>query len=112
MKEFIAEKIFQGMEMIEDGCRRAQEDGECYKTCPFFSTCIDHCPPFTWGTREQPKRGHIGRCFNCGAPVYWSADFTLEDFGEDGDGLVQLSTCSKCGAEYQMTLRELQEIEK
>lgn len=39
-------------------------------------------------------------CFHCGArAVIWDCDYTFEDFGYDGDGLVQVLHCENCGAE-------------
>lgn len=44
-------------------------------------------------------------CFHCGADeVIWQADFTFEDMGYEGNGLVHLCHCMNCGAdiEYQI----------
>jgi hypothetical protein len=39
-------------------------------------------------------------CFHCGArAVIWDSDFTFEDYGRDGNGLVQECHCENCGAE-------------
>lgn len=39
-------------------------------------------------------------CFHCLArAVIWSADFTFEDYGEEGEGLIHECYCSNCGAE-------------
>jgi transcription elongation factor Elf1 len=38
-------------------------------------------------------------CFHCGAvSVVWDADFSYEDFGLDGSGLVHVCHCGNCGA--------------
>ena len=39
-------------------------------------------------------------CFHCGErKVIWDSDFSYEDFGIEGDGIVHLCHCSECGAE-------------
>lgn len=39
-------------------------------------------------------------CFHCGAKaVGWDADFNFEDYGFDGEGIVQICHCGNCGAE-------------
>ena len=48
-------------------------------------------------------------CFHCLArAVIWDADFTFEDCGYEGEGLVQFCHCSNCGAEieYRISFRE------
>ena len=41
-------------------------------------------------------------CFHCGSrSVIWQADFSFEDMGYDGDGIVHICTCSNCGAEIE-----------
>lgn len=48
-------------------------------------------------------------CFHClSRSVIWDNDFTFEDYGEDGDGIVQCLHCENCGAriEYWISLSE------
>ena len=41
-------------------------------------------------------------CFHCGArAVIWDADFTFEDCGYEGEGLVHNCHCTNCGAEIE-----------
>ena len=41
-------------------------------------------------------------CFHCGTMgVIWDNDFTFEDFGYDGEGLVHICHCANCGAEIE-----------
>ena len=41
-------------------------------------------------------------CFHCGTiGVIWDNDFTFEDFGYDGEGLVHICHCANCGAEIE-----------
>lgn len=37
-------------------------------------------------------------CWHCGedTPMIWGSDFSFEDIGLDGDGIVSFFTCSKC----------------
>lgn len=38
-------------------------------------------------------------CFHCGAKaVIWDADFDYEDYGLEGEGIVQECHCTNCGA--------------
>ena len=46
-------------------------------------------------------------CFHCGCrSVIWDNDFMFEDMGYDGEGIVHLCHCTKCGAqiEYKIPL--------
>lgn len=39
-------------------------------------------------------------CFHClSRSVIWDCDYTFEDFGLEGEGLVQCCHCVNCGAE-------------
>ena len=39
-------------------------------------------------------------CFHCcQKAVIWDNDFTFEDFGMEGEGIVQVCHCTNCGAE-------------
>ena len=41
-------------------------------------------------------------CFHClSRSVIWDSDFTFEDFGYEGEGIVHICHCSKCGAEIE-----------
>lgn len=38
-------------------------------------------------------------CFHCGSySVNWSGDFSFEDYGLDGEGIIHECQCSNCGA--------------
>lgn len=41
------------------------------------------------------------KCFNCGGDVCWDNDFSYEDMGYGGDGIVHMCHCTKCGAEIE-----------
>ena len=42
------------------------------------------------------------QCFHCLCnSVIWDSDFTFEDFGYEGEGLVQMCHCTNCGAEIE-----------
>ena len=36
------------------------------------------------------------RCWHCGKEMIWGADFTYEDYGMDGDGIVSNFSCPDC----------------
>lgn len=41
-------------------------------------------------------------CFHCGCrSVIWQSDFMFEDYGYDGNGIVQNCVCTNCGAEIE-----------
>ena len=41
-------------------------------------------------------------CFHCGEKaVVWDNDFSFEDYGLDGDGIVHACHCSNCGARIE-----------
>jgi hypothetical protein len=45
-------------------------------------------------------------CFHCGARlVIWDADFTFEDYGIPGDGIIHECHCENCGAEITYYIR-------
>lgn len=48
-------------------------------------------------------------CFNCGErAVIWDNDFTFEDYGYEGEGIVHECHCGNCGAwiTYMISLEE------
>lgn len=48
-------------------------------------------------------------CFHCGRrAVIWQSDFTFEDYGYEGEGLVQNCLCTNCGAwiEYMISFED------
>ena len=51
-------------------------------------------------------------CFHCGEKaVIWDADFSFEDYGEEGEGIIHECHCSKCGARitYRIPIGEIKE---
>ena len=41
-------------------------------------------------------------CFHCGQrSVIWDNDFSFEDFGLEGQGLIHQCHCANCGAEIE-----------
>lgn len=41
-------------------------------------------------------------CFHClTKSVIWDNDFSFEDFGYEGNGIVQICHCTHCGAEIE-----------
>lgn len=42
----------------------------------------------------------VYECFHCLArAVIWDADFSFEDYGEEGEGIYQICHYTNCGAE-------------
>ena len=52
-------------------------------------------------------------CFHCGGLVCWDNDFDYEDMGYEGDGIVHVCHCNKCGAtiEYRVPMNDEEEEE-
>ena len=51
-------------------------------------------------------------CFNClEKAVCWDCDYSFEDFGYEGEGIVHICHCSSCGAEieYRVPLEVIEE---
>ena len=51
-------------------------------------------------------------CFHCGEKaVVWQSDFSFEDCGYEGEGIVHICRCSHCGAdiEYRIPLGQEEE---
>lgn len=41
-------------------------------------------------------------CFHCCCrSVIWDCDYTFEDFGMEGEGIVHVCHCTNCGAEIE-----------
>lgn len=54
-------------------------------------------------------------CFHCMTrSVVWQCDYSFEDFGYEGDGIVQILHCANCGAEieYRIPLESEDEDEE
>jgi transcription elongation factor Elf1 len=54
------------------------------------------------------------QCFHClSDSVVWQSDYNFEDFGYEGEGIVQVLHCSNCGAEieYKIPLEDEEEQE-
>lgn len=52
------------------------------------------------------------QCFHClNNTVCWDCDYSFEDFGYEGEGIVQICHCATCGAEieYRIPLEENKE---
>ena len=45
-------------------------------------------------------------CFHCGNySVIWDSDFSFEDVGLDGEGIVQYCHCTCCGAQIEYYIK-------
>ena len=55
------------------------------------------------------RNNQMYECFHCcEKAVVWDADFSFEDYGKEGEGIVQVCHCTNCGAEihYIISLDE------
>lgn len=51
----------------------------------------------------------MGICPLCKGQLYWSNDFSFDDYGMNGEGLVSVWSCSGCGATAEFYLEEEEE---
>ena len=50
----------------------------------------------------KERSGNVYECFHCGQrSVYWQNDFTFEDYGYEGEGIVHVCHCGNCGADIE-----------
>ena len=40
-------------------------------------------------------------CFHCGGLLVWNNDFSFEDMGYEGEGIVHILSCPDCGSEVE-----------
>ena len=46
------------------------------------------------------------QCFHCGQnSVYWQSDFSFEDYGLEGEGIIHVCKCGNCGADIEYFIR-------
>jgi len=48
-------------------------------------------------------------CWFCTEAMIWQSDFTYEDFGREGEGIVAILCCSKCNAIAEFSLGDTDE---
>lgn len=47
------------------------------------------------------------QCFHCGKiAVIWQSDFSFEDMGYEGNGIIHICHCTNCGAEIEYRIEE------
>ena len=45
-------------------------------------------------------------CFHClTRGVVWDSDFSFDDFGYEGEGIVHMCHCANCGAQIEYVIR-------
>ncbi|MDT3386261.1 MAG: hypothetical protein LIR46_00615 [Bacteroidota bacterium] len=112
--------------MLNENCywyREYQDMQARVPTCEFYGSyghcpCAVDCEHFISKkdvsdmvreaeTRNKPRGTY--QCFHCGSySVVWGADFTFEDYGYEGEGIVHSCHCANCGAdvEYRAPLED------
>ena len=59
---------------------------------------------------KRKENESMYECFHCGQrSVIWGADFNLEDYGYEGEGIIHSCHCANCGAEILYIIRLDQE---
>lgn len=51
-------------------------------------------------------KNDVNRCYMCGSEVIWQSDFSFEDYGIEGEGLISNWYCSYCKSDIQIITRE------
>ena len=52
-------------------------------------------------------------CFHCGTKsLIWQCDYSFEDFGYAGEGIVQILRCTNCGAEVEYRIEQGEDDEE
>ena len=57
----------------------------------------------------QEEDKNMYECFHCGQrTVVWQSDFSFDEIGYEGEGIVHICSCSNCGAEieYRVALED------
>lgn len=63
--------------------------------------------------QNDQKESRIAACFHCGCTeVCWDSDFTFDDLGYEGEGLVQFCHCPNCGAQIEYDIPTGEEEQK
>lgn len=75
------------------------------ETCPINNKCSeDTCP--LWCIEKICEKAIKPRgtyqCFHClSNTVAWECDYSFEDYGLDGEGIIHVCHCGNCGAEIE-----------
>lgn len=46
------------------------------------------------------------KCWFCGKELIWNNDFSFEDYGLEGEGIVMVLSCPNCGCSWYGLLQE------
>ena len=75
------------------------------EACPHRESCSEDLCPF-WQIEQvleeaiKPKGTY--QCFHClSNSVVWQSDFSFEDYGLEGDGVINVCHCANCGAHIE-----------
>lgn len=56
--------------------------------------------------KRENTNAPVYQCFHCLAnSVSWDCDYDFEDFGYDGEGIVQVCHCNSCGADIEYRIK-------
>lgn len=75
------------------------------EACPNKESCSeDLCP--LWQieqvVEEAIKPRGTYQCFHClSNSVVWQSDFSFEDYGLEGEGVINVCHCANCGADIE-----------
>ena len=86
--------------MIRDDCPYYTGDEDC-NSCSVRGYIAD-CT----GCNVDIDKYNQFQCLHCRSfAVTWDADFNLEDYGYEGDGIVSTFHCNNCGADIEYIIR-------
>lgn len=99
---------YQDMQARVPTCEFYGHYGQCHCTaeCEHFISKTEVSNIVREIDNRNIPRGTF-QCFHCGEyTVVWGNDFTFEDYGYEGDGIVHSLSCGNCGAdiEYRVPL--------
>ena len=104
MNDKLLEKVQKGLACCKVSIGNSDPFEKC-KECPYNGISIDveDCRSVLCAD-ALIFLGPAGvyECFHCGhRAVIWGSDFSFEDYGMEGEGIIHTCTCQNCGAEIE-----------
>ena len=100
----LIDKVRLGLKCCKESMGDENPFEKC-KECPYneISIDVDDCRAVLCADAlEFFEPMGTFECFHCGhRSVVWGSDFSFEDYGLDGEGIIHSCTCSNCGAEIE-----------
>ena len=95
MRLIDADELIRALQIDQEicfGCPEPEWFGELIQV-------VDNAP--TVNAIPTEPRGTY-QCFHCGAQsVVWQSDFSFEDYGIEGEGIIHVCHCANCGSDIE-----------